>query len=374
MSELLVVAGEPSGDRAAARVLAELGKDVHAFGLGGPALESMGVDIVAHAARTGAMGISEVGARALGIAAELVKLMLAARKRKPRAALLVGYSDFNARLAPRLKARGVRVLWYAPPQVWAWRSHRVNAIKAAVDELSVILPFEEGYWRARGAPATYVGHPVIEVQTLARAEARAALGLTARAAAVAILPGSRSHEVRALIDPMLAACEHVRRDRASVDVRLLLAPGLDAKTRALALKAAKRDRVTCVDVDPLSGAYQYLRAFDAALCASGTASLEAALARAMPVVAYKVGRLTEMLVRPRLQTPHIALPNILLGRPVFPELLQKEVAMRPLSRALARVLDSRAALMTACEELESILKPGSETPSRKVARTIEAWL
>lgn len=374
MSELLVVCGEPSGDRAGARVLAELGKDVHAFGLGGPALEAMGVDIVAHVSRTGAMGISEVAARAFVIGKELVKVLAAARKRRPSAALLVGYSDFNARLAPRLKARGTRVLWYCPPQVWAWRSERAESIKASVDALAVILPFEESYWRARGAPATYVGHPVLEVQTLSRNEARAALGLTPRAAAIAILPGSRSHEVKQLLLPMLAACEQVRRDRASVDMRLMLAPGLDRSTRAFALAAAKRDRVACADVDPLSGAYQYLRAFDAALCASGTVSLEAALARAMPVVAYKVSRLTAMLVRPRLQTSHIALPNILLGRPVFPELLQKDVATRPLSRALARVLDGRAALSSACDKLEAILRPADETPSRKVAHMLEAWL
>lgn len=376
MKELLVVAGEPSGDRAGARVLAELGSAVRSFGIGGPALEAMGLDIVAHVSRVTTMGVSEVASRALRIASELLRVSRLAKKRCPSAALLIGYSDFNARLAPILKRRGTRVLWYSPPQVWAWRAHRVGKIKESVDALAVILPFEEAVWRAQGAPARYVGHPVIEVTPLGRAEARTALGLTPAASAIAILPGSRPHEVRRLLEPMLAAYETVRRDRASVDARLLLAPGLDQSTRDFAIAAARRERLVCVDVDPLAGAYQYLRAFDAALCASGTASLEAALARAMPVVAYRVGLLTELVVRPKLLTPHIGLPNVLLGRAAFPELLQREVAERPLSRALARVLDARSALASACDELDAILRPpdGAATPSRAVASMLETWL
>jgi lipid-A-disaccharide synthase len=376
VTELLVVAGEPSGDRAGARVLAELGPTVRSFGIGGPALEAMGLDIVAHVSHLTTMGVSEVASRALRIAGELLRVARLAKKRRPAAALLIGYSDFNARLAPILRQRGTRVLWYSPPQVWAWRAHRVAKIKESVDALAVILPFEEAFWRARGAPARYVGHPVVEVKPLSRADARAALGLTPAASAIAILPGSRPHEVRRLLQPMLAAYETVRRDRASVDARLLLAPGLDQSTRDFAIAAARRERLACADVDPLSGAYQYLSAFDAALCASGTASLEAALARAMPVVAYRVGLLTEMVVRPKLSTPHIGLPNILLGRAVFPELLQRDVAERPLARALARVLDARAALTAACEELDVILRPpdGAPSPSRAVAGMLEAWL
>jgi len=371
MSDLLVVCGEPSGDRAGARVCAEL-RSVSAFGLGGPALASAGVEIVANAAHTSAMGF-HLGGRAR-MARELLKLTIAAKKRAPRAALLVGFSEFNTHLAPRLKARGTRVVWYSPPQVWAWRSDRARRICASVDALAVILPFEENYWRARGAPATYVGHPVVEVEALTREKAREALSLTPQAAAIAILPGSRAQEVSSLAEPMIAATEVVMRDRASVDMRLFLAPGLDGRTRDRARKVAENRRIPCVDVEPTSGAYRFLRAFDAAICASGTASLEAALARAMPVVAYKVGRVTEWIVRPRLHTPHVALPNIVLGRAVFPELLQKDAAMRPMSRALARVLDARTALTGACDELEALLRPPHGSPSRAVARMLEDLL
>jgi lipid-A-disaccharide synthase len=376
VKDLLVVAGEPSGDRAGARVLAELGSGVRAFGIGGPALEAMGIDLVAHVAYVTTMGVSELASRAFRVTSELVRITRLAKKRKPAAALLVGYSEFNARLAPTLKRQGTRVLWYSPPQIWAWRAQRAAAIKDSVDALAVILPFEEAFWRARGAPARYVGHPVLEVPTLPRAEARIALGLTPAASAIAILPGSRPHEVRRLLDPMLAAYETVRRDRASVDARVLLAPGLDESTRTFAITTARRERVACADLDPLSGAYQYLPAFDAALCASGTASLEAALAHAMPVIAYRVGLVTELVVRPKLKTPFIGLPNVLLGNATFPELLQRDVTPRALARALARVLDARTALGAACDEIAAMLRPpaGAATPSRAVASMLEPWL
>ena len=121
------------------------------------------------------------------------------RRRRPRAALLVNYSEFNGLLAPRLSAAGVRVLWYGAPQVWAWRAGRTLHLRRSIDRLAVIFPFEEATWRAAGVDAHYVGHPALEAKRLARGPARAALGLTPSAAAVAVLPGSRPHEVRRLL-------------------------------------------------------------------------------------------------------------------------------------------------------------------------------
>jgi len=372
LSGLLVVAGEASGDRAAAAVVARL-DGARAFGLGGPALEATGVELVGDIRASTALGIGEAAARAGAVLLAWRRIARAVRSRRPRAALLVNYTEFNARLAPGLHDAGVRVLWYGAPQVWAWRAHRLQSLRRCVDRMAVMLPFEEPLWQRAGVDAHYVGHPALETAPLARDAARVALGLTPRAAAVAILPGSRPHEVRRLLPAMLDAYGRVRADRASVDARVLVAPSLDAATRRWLDDWCAVQRVPTFDVDARAGAMTVLPAFDVALCASGTASLEAALARAVPVVAYRVGLATELTARALVHTPHVALPNVLLGDRVFPELLQREVRPDRLAAALDDALDRRPALLVSCDRVEAALG-AARTPSAVVAQMLSPWL
>jgi lipid-A-disaccharide synthase len=369
---LLVVAGEASGDRAAAAVVARL-EGARVFGLGGPALSSVGIDLVGDIRESTALGIGEAAVRAGSVRRAGRGVVRAARTRRPVAALLVNYSEFNTRLAPVLHDAGIRVLWYGAPQVWAWRPRRVESLRRSVDRMAVMLPFEEALWRRAGVDAHYVGHPALETARLDRDTARLALGMTPFAAAVAVLPGSRPHEVRRLLVPMLDAYERVRADRASVDARVLLAPSLDESTRGWAQELCLERRVASFDVDPHLGAMNVLPAFDVSLCASGTASLAAALAHAVPIVAYRVGLATELTARLLVRTPHVALANVLLGRRAFAELLQRDVRADRLASALADALDQRPELLTACNEVETLL--GSErAPSLTVARMLSPWL
>jgi len=161
---LLVVAGEASGDRAAAQVMMALGptlreQGIGAFGLGGGALAAAGLDLIGDLRTFTAMGVTEVAARAAPIVLSHTRLASEAKRRRPRAALLVNYSEFNTVLARTLHAAGVRVLWYVAPQIWAWRPGRASALRRAVDRMAVILPFEEALWRSHGVDAHYVGHP-----------------------------------------------------------------------------------------------------------------------------------------------------------------------------------------------------------------------
>jgi lipid-A-disaccharide synthase len=372
VSALLVVAGEASGDRAAAAVVARL-RDYAPFGLGGPALARAGTELVSDLRDVTAMGIGEAGRRAFATTLAFARVLRAVRRRRPKAALLVGYTEFNARLAPWLRRWGTRVVWYGAPQIWAWRPGRAKALAPLVDRMAVMLPFEARLWRNAGADATYVGHPAMETLLLSRTDARRALGMTPYANGVAILAGSRPHEVRRLLPPMLAAYRLLFRDRAAVDARILVAPSLDAATRRHVQSLAERSRVATYDVDPADGAMPVLPAFDAALCASGTASLEAAIAEAIPVVAYRVGLTTEIAARLLLRVRHIALPNILLGRSVFAEILQRDVEPKKLHDALVRAIDERPARLAACREVVSAL--GTErTPSARVAEMLAPWL
>lgn len=370
--ELLVVAGEASGDRAGAAVIGHL-RGVRAFGLGGGALATEGVELLADLRDTTALGVAEVARRALGVARAYAALRAACARRKPVAALLVNYTEFNARLAESLWASGTRVLWYGAPQVWAWRSKRAVPLRRHLDRMAVMLPFEEKIWRDVGVDAHYVGHPALEECRGDRVAARELLGMTPRAWAVAILPGSRPHEVRRLLQPMLAGYERVRRDFASVDARVLLAPSLDQEARAWARATAAAFRVGVVDVDARAGMAYALPAFDAALCASGTASLECVLARVVPIVCYRVGWATELGARAFMRTPYVALPNILLGRAAFPELLQRHATAPRMTDALANVLQEREAFLGACAEVEAALGD-HRSASSTVARMLEPWL
>jgi lipid-A-disaccharide synthase len=377
MSELLVVAGEASGDRAAAGVLAALvgvlGRKVAAYGMGGAACAAAGLEVTRDFAAGAALGFGEVAARAFHIRASYRHIVKDTAARPPRAALLVNYTEFNARLSARLHATGVRVLWYGAPQIWAWRSDRAASLRRGIDRMAVMLPFEEELWRKEGVDARYVGHPARERVQLARARVRERLGLTPFAPCVVILPGSRAHEVDRLLAPMLEAYERVRKDRATLDARIGLAPSLDVRTRERAIELSRRWAVETIDIDPIRGFDGVLEAFDVALVASGTATLEAALSEAVPVVLYKVGAVSEIVARHLVKTPNIALPNILLGRRVFPELVQRDVSPGKVAEALAEALDRREELVLACHDVRAALGD-ARTPSLDVARMLAPWL
>jgi lipid-A-disaccharide synthase len=359
VSEVLVVAGEPSGDRAAAKVVARLGAT--SFGLVGPASVAAGAEASA-SVRSAALGVLDVAARAASVAVAMRAVRRAVDRRRPAVALLVNYTEFNARLLGFLRRRGVRVVWYAAPQIWAWRPGRGRPIARGVDAMAVVLPFEEALWRAHGADATYVGHPAMEVEHLDRDRARAEIGCGD--GALALLPGSRPSEVRRLLPAMLEAA-------AGRDARVLLTTALDSETRAWARAEARG--VSIVDVDARAGAPRVLAAFENAICASGTASLECAIAGVPPVVAYRVDPLAAFVARRALRTPYVALPNVVLGRRAFPELLQEDARASFMRDALARLASERPRALADCNEVQRVLGHG-HAPSRAVAEMVQRWL
>jgi lipid-A-disaccharide synthase len=360
MKELLVVCGEPSSDRAAAKVVAHL-PNARAFGLVGPACEAAGVEPLVPPERSAALGVLDVALRAGRIARAMASVRRAIDERKPAAALLVNYTEFNARLLAPLRRAGVRVVWYAAPQIWAWRPRRGTAIARGCDAMAVILPFEEALWRERGANARYVGHPALEIARRDRDPLRAELGLVG--SALAILPGSRPAEVRRLLPAMIEAA-------SGREARVLLTRALDAKTRAWA--AQRCIDMPIVETSAHEGAAAVLGAFDVALCASGTASLECALAGVPPVVAYRVDPVAAFVAKHALTTKHVGLPNVLLGRRAFPELLQDD-ARADRMRAELGAIERDARAREACEEVRALLGT-HPAPSREVAEMLRPWL
>jgi lipid-A-disaccharide synthase len=341
--------------------------------MGGPACRAAGVELVADLRPSAAMGLTEVVARLPAIVSAFARLLAAARDAKPEAAVLVDYTEFNLRLGASLRRRGVPVLWCVAPQIWAWRPGRAPQVARALDRLAVILPFEVDLWRGHGVDAHYVGHPALDVVTLDRATARARLGLSIGATTVAVLPGSRPHEVHRHLLPMLGALEALGA-RIRDTARILVAASLDRPTRRWLDARARAAGIRTVDVDPDTGAGAWLSAFDAALAASGTATLECALAGAPPVVVYRLSRLSAAIARRLLRTPFVALPNVVLGRAVYPELLDRDVEPRCMARALATVLEQRGTFGASAQELRASLACSGPSSAERAANLVAPWL
>ncbi len=315
-AELLVVAGEVSGDLHAANLVRELGRllpELRVFGVGGERLAAEGMELLARSEELAHMGLLEVVRELPRIRRLLVRVAEAAVRRRPAAAVLVDSPDFNLRLARRLREAGIPVILYVSPQLWAWRRGRVRVVRRLAREVLCILPFEVPFYHRFGVPARFVGHPLVD--DLVRE------GLwpppPERRPRLALLPGSRRSEVRALLPAMLAALEGVPRERISEAV-IVAAPGVeDEISRQLETGADPRLRVVAGP-----GRRRALAAAELAWTASGTATLECALLDVPMVVGYRLHPLSYAVARLLVDVPHVALVNLVAGERAAPELLQ----------------------------------------------------
>lgn len=343
---VLISAGEASGDRhaaglmeAAARLTGDR-KRIRFFGLGGDAMAAAGLEPVAHSDEVAVVGIAEVVRELPRIRRVFRKLLRAAETRRPSLAVLVDFPDFNLRLARCLRRRGIPVLYYVSPQVWAWRRRRVRTIARLVDRMLVLFPFEVDVYRGRDLHVDHVGHPLVDdVPELESAWERQD-GVPERPV-LALLPGSRNSEVRRILPPMLRAAAALvgPADRAG-QVRLILAPTVDPDLArrlidrgplvADALNVVRADRFAAIAGSHL------------AFCASGTATLEVGLLGTPMVVVYRVSPLTYAIGRLLVDLPFVSLVNLVLGRQVVPELLQAEADAERMAGAASRLLGRRS--------------------------------
>ena len=311
MSELLVVALEASADLHGAAVLRELRAlrpGLHPFGAGGPRMRAEGFEALARAEDVSVMGLAEVLPALPRILETMDALYDAARERRPRAALLIDSPDFNLRLARRLRPIGVRVAYFIGPSVWAWRTYRVRQIARHVARMLVILPFEARFYGSHRVPATYVGNPLADAFRAAAPSppARAPSGV------LALLPGSRAQEIRRIWPPMLAAARLLKERHPRLRLVVPVAPTID---RTL---LGEVPEIELVD----GRAPEVLTRADAAIVASGTATLEAALALTPMVVIYRTSWLTWWIGRMLVRVKFLSLVNLISGRAVVPEPLR----------------------------------------------------
>ena len=353
-----IVAGEHSGDQLGAALIAALRERVpnlSCFGVAGPKMIAAGCEAWWGSEQLAVMGLSEVLRhlpRLLSLRAALIRRLRAAR---PDIFIGIDAPEFNLRLARSLKRAGVRTVQYVSPQVWAWRQGRVRSIGAACDLVLCLLPFEAKFYAQHGVPAVFVGHPLADQIPLAvdRDAARRALDIRADAPLVALLPGSRLTEVTHLAAPFAAAAAHIAARRPEYR---FIAPMASAPVREVfEKKVAQLPAAPAIRV--LDGqAQRALAASDAAIVASGTATLETLLSARPMVVAYRVSAVTAFLLRTMglVKVRYFSQPNLLVGRRLVPEFFQEQVSGAVLGEALLQELEDRGHVRELLEEFATV--------------------
>ena len=361
MPEVLFVAGEASGDLHAAGVaeeLRELRPELELTGFGGPLMEKAGVALFDHY-ETGLMGFVEIIRHIPSHFELLQKIRRRMEGGNVSLMIVIDYPGFNMKAASAARNAGVPVLYYVTPQIWAWGEGRVTKLARIVTKAAVILPFEENLLRGYGVDATFVGHPLLDrIRDLqSRDEARRTLRLSLVRPVLALFPGSRQQEIDRHIDDFVDAAREVERRCPALQVVVGVAPTVTLEPSRCPFRLVH------------SASFSVLRAADAALCKSGTTTLEAALAECPLAVAYRTSAISYALARLMVKIPHIGLVNVVAGREVAREFVQDDLEPMAVAAQLERLLDhddpERQRVLQGLGEVRSRL--GTPGAARRVA-------
>jgi lipid-A-disaccharide synthase len=337
-----MVAGEASGDFLGAHLIAALRERVRGLrfvGIGGPKMEAQGFEAWFPMEKLAVRGYVEVLRHFLEILAIRRKLERRMAEARPRLFIGVDAPDFNLGLERKLKAAGIPTVHYASPSLWGWRGGRMASIAKAVDKMLVLFPFEERLYRDAGVPVAYVGHPLADLTSDddGTVDAREQLKLPGARKVVALLPGSRQSELRYMAACFVQTAKLIAARQPAVH---FLVPLISRETRAFFEEAVYAAGASDLPLTVLFGhAREALAACDVALVASGTATLEAALARKPMVITYKMAGLTAWLMKRMATVPYAGLPNIIAGEFVVPEILQGDATPENLAQAVLNSLN-----------------------------------
>jgi len=374
---LMLVCGEPSGDQLGGELMAGLralaGDSVRIVGIGGPAMAAQGLQTLFPLNDTAVMGLREVVPKLPAIFRRVRQASDYALETRPDAVVLIDSPDFTHQIARRLKRKSplIRTVNYVAPQVWASRQYRARAMAHYFDLVLALLPFEAPFFEKYGLRSVFVGHPVIEraARMTGGEELRARLGIAADAPLLAVLPGSRTNEIRFILPAFREAVALLKKEIPDL---VCVLPTVDHV--AARVRAATRDWPAPLHI--LEGDADRFAAFDAAdvaLAASGTVTTELALSGTPMVVGYKAGWLTFRLMRPLIDVKFATLVNLLLDREAVPEFIQDKCRPDALAAALLKLFRDPEAyerqkrnLAEAAHELGA----GEEAPSLRAARAL----
>lgn len=336
MREVMIVAGEESGDLHASAVAEALQRsrpDLRMVGVGGERMARAGVSLVERSQRLAVMGFVEVLSSVPRHFALLRALRARLRAGTVSVLVTIDYPGFNMRLAAAAREARVPVLYFITPQVWAWGESRLPQLARVITKAAVILPFEEALLRSHGIDATFVGHPLLDraIDLPDRASARTALGIAPGARILALFPGSRQQEIDRHLDAFAATAALLARRFPDLQPMVSAAPGVSIATARCPYPLVRESSLLL------------LRAADAALCKSGTTTLEATVAGCPLVVAYRTSWWTHAIARRVVRIPSIGLVNVVAGREVAREFVQNAVVPEAIASALAPLLEPGSA-------------------------------
>jgi len=374
MPSIVFSAGDPSGDAHAARLIEALKRRnprLTFSGLGGPAMQRAGCALLEDLTATAAIGPFDAARHLTAFLQAKRRLKEHLRTQRPDLAILVDFGDFNLPVvAPLLKRHGIPVVYYISPQVWAWGRFRLRSIRRCVDRMIVFFPFEEAFYQREGVPVTWVGHPLVESArpAMSREDASAHFRLNPWRLTVGLLPGSRRDEIRRHLPLMLAAARHIAWEMPGIQFLLLKAP---AVAQGLLEKSLARAgiEVRIADGSP----YDALQVMDAAVVASGTATLETALMGVPMAVVYRTSWPTYLAARAVVRIPHIALVNVIAEAPIVPEFVQHRARPERIAPAIVELLRNEERRVQMRNALERQVKEGLGEPGA-VERAADAVL
>lgn len=337
MPGVMISCGEPSGDLYAGALtsaLRRLQPDIDVFGFGGPRLAAAGGALLGSYEGLAVTGLSEV-VRTLPRTWRVYRDLIAhAERRRPDVFVAIDFADFNFRLGQALHARGIPVVYYIGPQLWAWRAGRMRTLERFADKVLVIFPFEQALYEQAHVPVEFVGHPLIDLIPVQAPRGAILMqhGLSVSARTVALLPGSRHNEVARTLPVLLQACTSLREAEPDLQFLLARAPGLDDHMFAQVARHHLPIAVHTGDTDAV------LAASDVVITASGTATVQAALHGKPMVIVYRLSPLTYRLGRPFVSVNTFGMVNLIAGRTIVPELIQDDCTAERVTAETLRFL------------------------------------
>ena len=369
---VMISCGEPSGDLYAGALAAEILREepsASIVGFGGDRLAAAGATLIQNFSGLSVTGLLEVVRVLPRTYATYRRLVADADATRPDVFVAVDFPDFNFTLARALKKRGIPVVYYISPQLWAWRSGRMKTMKRIADRVLVIFPFEEPIYREAGVPVEWVGHPLLDVSPPARSRADflGGLGLDPSRPVLALLPGSRRNELHMILPDLVEAARRIRAQVPAVQFLVPRAPHLSDEL------FAPLDALTpggpAVVVDGL--AEHVLASANAAIVASGTVTVQAALHECPMIVVYRLSSLTYRIGKPFVHVDTYAMVNLVAGRRVVPELIQEEFTPENVTREAVRLLTDHAYAEGMRRELHAVKsRLGDPGASRRAAHAV----
>jgi lipid-A-disaccharide synthase len=372
---ILMVAGEASGDLHGAHLMESIHRinpEIQFFGVGGEHLERKGMKILYPAHSLSVVGITEVFFRLRSILKALQGLKKSFDRERPDLIILIDFPDFNIRLAKIAHRKGIPVLYYISPQVWAWRRGRVKVIAERVKKIIVFFPFEVPLYQAAGADVEWVGHPLLDIAkpSLSKEVTFQRLGLDPHRRTIGLLPGSRIHEVERLLPPLLASAQLLQKEISDLQFVIPLAPGFTEGTISTWLRNCS------VPIKLVKGwTYDVMNISELLIMASGTATLEGAILGKPMIIVYKVSLPTYWVGRAMIRVSHIGLVNLVAGKGIAPELIQEDVNPERITEEALRILRDPALRQQMIESMVQVRrnlgKPGA---AERAARIVTSML